>query len=182
MDVFCVKELPFLIDVMSPLGLVQCAPLVNRGTDSVGDALRKFVSTGAGRGSDVLEVRCDGEGAIGALRDSLQAQGLKVELAGPGQHVPVVELMIKTVKQRVRAHEHNRTFVMTKVLLPPGACCFRAVRQPATQRTATDRTSPREQFTGRKLDAKRDLRCAFKDYVQATVPVTDNTMSPMTQA
>lgn len=67
---------------------------------------QKFVSIGASRGCDTLEVRCDGEGAVGALRDSLQTQGLKVELAGAGQHVPVVERMIETVKQRVRAHEH----------------------------------------------------------------------------
>lgn len=72
--------------------------------------------------------------------------------------------------------------MMTKILL--NWCvlfCVRCVNmQPS--RTSTDRTSPLEQFTGRKLDAKRDLRCTFGDYVQATVPVTDNTMSPRTQA
>jgi hypothetical protein len=37
-----------------------------------------------------------------------------------------------------------------------------------------DKTSPFEQFTGRKLDASIDLRIAFGDYVQAINPKKDN--------
>ena len=40
--------------------------------------------------------------------------------------------------------------------------------------TSTDKTSPYEQFTGRKLDAKIDLRVAFGDYVPAINPKKDN--------
>ena len=43
-------------------------------------------------------------------------------------------------------------------------------------RVSVDRTSPLEQFSGRKIDAARDLRVQFGDYVQATVGNTDNTM------
>ena len=48
-------------------------------------------------------------------------------------------------------------------------------------RVMNDRTSPLEQFTGRKIDAARDLRVHFGDYVQATVSNTDNTMRSRTQ-
>ena len=44
--------------------------------------------------------------------------------------------------------------------------------------TSTDNVSPFEQFSGLKLDAKRDLRVAFGDYVLATVAETDNSMLP----
>ena len=44
-----------------------------------------------------------------------------------------------------------------------------------------DRISPLEQFTGRKIDAARDLRVQFGDYVQATVSNADNTMCSRTQ-
>ena len=37
--------------------------------------------------------------------------------------------------------------------------------------------SPLEQFSGRKLCMKTDLRFGFGDYVQATVTMTDNTFS-----
>ena len=40
--------------------------------------------------------------------------------------------------------------------------------------TSVDKTSPFEQFTGRKLDAAIDLRIAFGDYVQAINPKKDN--------
>ena len=34
-------------------------------------------------------------------------------------------------------------------------------------RTSLDKVSPLEQFTGRKIDAKIDLRISFGDYVRA---------------
>ena len=40
--------------------------------------------------------------------------------------------------------------------------------------TSTDKTTPYEQFTGRLLDAKIDLRVAFGDYVQAINPKKEN--------
>ena len=168
--------------MLSPLSLVQCRALRDRGIESIAESLRTFVATAASRGFQVLEVRCDGEGAVGALRDELMLMGLRVELAGPGQHVPVVERMIETVKQRVRAHEHSLPYLMPKLMIV--WCVLFSVRSVNLQpsRTSTDRTSPHEQFTGMKLDARRDLRIAFGDYVQATVPVTDNTMSARTLA
>ena len=43
-----------------------------------------------------------------------------------------------------------------------------------------DKVSPHGKFTGMKLDYHRDLRCGYGDYVQATVPNTDNSLSPRT--
>ena len=47
-------------------------------------------------------------------------------------------------------------------------------------RMSTSRMSPIEQFTGMKIDAARDLRVQFGDYVQATVRDTDNSMRSRT--
>jgi len=41
-------------------------------------------------------------------------------------------------------------------------------------KTSGDKVSPLEQFTGRKIDAKIDLRISFGDYVQAINPNKDN--------
>ena len=41
-------------------------------------------------------------------------------------------------------------------------------------RTSVDKVSPLEQFTGRRIDAKIDLRVSFGDYVQAINPAKDN--------
>ena len=37
--------------------------------------------------------------------------------------------------------------------------------------------TPLEKFSGQKLDAKVHLRCGFFEYVQATVPYADNTLT-----
>ncbi len=66
---------------------------------------------------DVVELRCDGEGAIGALISALQASGIVVNIAGPGQHVAVVERMARTLKSRYRCYELALPFVMTHTLI-----------------------------------------------------------------
>ena len=180
-DIFFVKQLPFLIGVLDPLDLTLCVHLKNRGVDCVRDGLRAFHSTAKSRNFDVVVMRTDGEGAIGALIPMLGAEGIVVDTAGPGQHVPVAERKIQTVKALVRAYDSSLPFVLSRILLILCVlfCVSRVNMQPS--RNALDRTSPLQQFTGRKLDARVDLRVNFGDYVQATVPVTDNTMTARTQ-
>ena len=180
-DIFFIKRLPFLLGVMSPLGLSQCTALKDRGVACVATALRVFFSTAASRGFDCVQLRTDGEGAVGAMAGELNSIGVIVEVAGPGQHVPVVERMIQTVKKRVRTLEHSLPFVMTRLLIIMCVLfCVSRINMQASS-ASTDRTSPLEQFTGRKLDAKIDLRIQFGDYLQATVPATDNSMATRTQ-
>jgi hypothetical protein len=44
--------------------------------------------------------------------------------------------------------------------------------------SSVDKVSPYEQFSGLKLDAKRDLRVGFGDYAVATNATTDSSMGP----
>jgi hypothetical protein len=180
-DVFYVKHLGFLLGVLSPLGLSLCVFLKNRGVECMGEAIRSFQSIASSRGFDCRVIQTDGEGAIGAMIPELNRDGIIVQVAGPGQHVPVVERKIQTIKQRVRSFNNDLPFVMTRLLLIMCVlfCVSRVNMQPSS--TCVDRASPLEKFTGRKLDAKRDLRVQFGDYVQATVPSTDNTMTARTQ-
>jgi hypothetical protein len=52
-----------------------------------------MLAKAASRSFDVIELRCDGEGAIGSLTSALQSSGIVVFIARPGQHVAVVERM-----------------------------------------------------------------------------------------
>jgi hypothetical protein len=69
-------------------------------------------------------------------------------------------------------------FVITHTLIVWCArFCMRYVNlQPSA--TSVDKVSPFEQFSELKLNAKRNLRVAFGDYVLATVAETDNSMRP----
>ena len=121
-----------------------------------------------------MQLRTDGENALGAMRD----ERIVLETSGPGQHVPVVKRKIKTVKERVRAHGSNLPFVMTKLLLTMCVlfCVSRINLQPSRMSG-----SPIEQLTGMKIDAARDLRVQFGDYVHATVRNTDILLQSRTQ-
>ena len=104
-----------------------------------------------------------------------------VDVAGPGQHVTVVERRIRWLKEKVRIYENCLPFVMNKSLLV--ACvefCVKCINYHPTD-TSPDGASPNEQFAGRKLDAKLDLRIGFGDYVHATVPNTDSSLGVRAQ-
>ena len=180
-DIFFVKKIPFLMGLFIPLNLAMCAHLKNRTGSVVAASIRTFLSTASSRGFDCVQLRSDGEGAVESMRSELNSCGITLDIAGPGQHVPAVERMIQSVKKRVRCYENSLPYVMTRLLLIMCVlfCVSRVNMQPSS--TATDHVSPLEQFSGRKLDAKLDLRVGFGDYVHATVPVTDNTLSPRTQ-
>lgn len=178
-DVFFLKQLPFLIGLLIPLGLILCAYLPNRTATVVGDALKTFISTAKKQGFNVREIHSDGEGAVKAVED--QFDDIVFEQSGSGQHIPVIERMGRAVKERVRCHEHSLPYLMPRSIFICCVlfCCSRLNMQPRA--TSIDRVSPIEQFTGRKLDYKLDFRVEFGDYCQATVPNTDNSMASRTE-
>ena len=177
-DVIFIKKIAFLLGVFTPLGLGLVHFLRDRSESQVATALRLMLAKAASRSFDVIELRCDGEGAIGALTSALQASGITVSIAGPGQHVAVVERMARTLKNRYRCHELALPFVMTHTLIVWCVLfCMHSVNlQPNA--SSVDKVSPYEQFSGLKLDAKRDLRVGFGDYAIATNAMTDNSMGP----
>lgn len=180
-DIFFVKSLPFLLGELIPLGLALCVPLKNRSAAIVANGIRSFINTAKSRDFDCVLLRTDGESAIALMKDELGGLGVVVDTCGPGQHVPVIERKIQDVKTRVRAHVNTLPYVMTKLLLTMCVlfCISRLNMQPS--RTSTSSISPVEQFTGRKIDAAKDLRVQFGDYLQATVPDPDNSMRSRTQ-
>jgi hypothetical protein len=171
-DIMFVYRMPILLGLLMPLALIQVYDLKDdRGAASVAEGINRFISTANGRGFDTKFIRTDGEGAIGALKMDLERDHkLVVDTTGSGTHVDYVERMSQTLKKRVRCHFHDLPFIMSKMMLMKNVVfCVRGVNLVASS-TSADKTSPFEQFTGRKFDAKIDLRIAFGDYVQAINP------------
>ena len=171
-DLMYIKGIAFFVGVLAPLGLVMCVHLVSRTESSIYKAIKRILATVESRGFSNTSFFIDGEGAMAPILPLLQSAGIVVTMAGPGEHVPVAERMIQTIKRRVRCYEHSLPYVMCRVLLSL-FCVSRINMQPST--TSVDRISPLDKFSGQKLDAKVHLRCGFGEYVQATVPHTDNT-------
>ncbi len=99
---------------------------------------------------------------------------------GPGEHEPVAEQKIKTVKERVRVFEHKLPFVMTVLLLV--WCVYFCVGRLNMQFTSTHPQGPppRELFTGWKVNANIDLRHGFAECAQCKVRDTNNSMQART--
>jgi hypothetical protein len=55
------KQLAFLIGLLSPLGQGMVAHIANRAMSTVGKTLRQFVSKAKSRDFDVVDIRADGE-------------------------------------------------------------------------------------------------------------------------
>jgi len=116
-DVIFGKKVAFLLRVLTPLGLGIFEFLRDRSVDSVQMGVRTMLAKAAIRSFDVFEIRCDGKKAVGALAAALEQRDMRVSIAGPGQHVSVVERMAQTVKSRHRCHELAISFVMNRTLL-----------------------------------------------------------------
>jgi hypothetical protein len=172
-DVFFVYSMAFLLGILSPLGLVICVPLANRETEEIAAGLHTMIAVGKKRDFDIQFIASDGEGAVGKIKAELESvHKLTVDITGAGGHVKVIERMIQTVKSRVRCHVHDLPFTMSKLLVTMCVlfCVSRINMIPNS--TSVSRISPIVQYSGHQIDARRQLRCAFGDYVQATEPET----------
>ena len=118
----------------------------------------------------------DGEGAVSKLQQELNHMGVEVDISGAGGHVPRVERRIRVIKERVRATMHSLPYTLSTlgVIMCVLYCVSRLNYEPSGIRQSG--ISSREAFLGRKIDGKRDIRCAYGDYAQCTVPMTNNSM------
>lgn len=165
-DIMFVNSQLFLIVVAEPLGMVFVRWLRNRTAGVLGEAVAAVANTLTQRNFRPITMHSDGEKGIGALTSLLHSMKLAFNPAGPEQHVPIVENMIKQIKERVRAVLNSLFYKLPMILLRNlvNHCVTRLNMLPSG--TRADPTSPRELFLQRKLDFAVDLRVSFGDYVQ----------------
>ena len=183
-DLMMVESVIFLISVSTPLGLTIVTHLPNgKGAKSIWRALQDQIYAYRAERFTIGTILTDGEPAVRANAQEINKLGIKLDLAGPGQHVPVAESKIRVIKERTRAGASVLPFSMNKLIL---RYLIYYVTQrinmlPSASKTEA-RVSPFEAFRGRKLDYNRDVRIAFGTYVQATRVniVSRNDLTPRT--
>ena len=180
-DLFFVKGIIFLVALLEPLGLIFICHLKDKSTATIKKGLDGFIDKAKSRSFDVQVLLSDGEGGIQSLTSHLNHRGITVDPAGPGSHVKQIERCIQTIKGHVRSFENSLPYVMNKSILMFCVLFCVSTMNLMIPTSSELRVSPMEQFSGRKVDMKRDLRFGFGDYVQATVPNTNNSMGPRTE-
>ena len=181
-DVMFINRMPFLVALLVPLGYSFVDYVPNRKDKEIHASLFKFVTRVKSRGITITHVVSDNEGSVHTAETKLNSLHIQLSTTAAGEKAHRVERRIRFIKERVRAIIHSLPYRLCAKLL--AYCVYYANWCTNNHRMAmsTHTRTPHEQFTGRNLQAARDLRHAFGDYVQATLPHTSNSMQARTEA
>jgi Zinc knuckle len=189
-DILFVEKVPILVGLASPLDITFAVTLTSleedkpsRAAEMIKKGLDDIISALLSRNFKVSLIMSDWEGAVGKLKVYLNKLGIEVDISGAGGHVARIERRIQMIKERARAHICGRIpFQLTKEGLSMLIlyCVSRINYQYSGSRPGG--MTPREAFTGRRVNALTDFRVSFGDYVHCTVPSTNNTMKSRTEA
>ncbi len=169
-DLFFIDGDGYLIAVMSPLDYTAVVHIPNRKTAALRGALWKILGKIDQQHYEVSYILTDNEGGIAALFPELERAGYGINPAGAGDHVPIVERKIRTIKERVRAYLQSIPYTLMFSLLRylVEFCVIMINLLPDQQRE--NPTSPQESFTGLKVDYAKQLRISFGDYAECKNP------------
>jgi len=182
-DLIFINGLTFLISVSEDLGLLMVKFISDRGKSTIQKCLEGMIAAYRSEKCIVRAIKCDGEGGVGALENYILSQGIKFNPTGKNQHVPQIERKARQIKERVRAHISVSPYKMTeKLTIGLVQFCVQSINL-IPQSTREVKISPKELFTGRKINFKRDLRLSFGEYAQIHEDYSDvqkNTMKERT--
>jgi hypothetical protein len=173
-DVMFIDNMPYLISISTPMNLLLSTSLDSRSKEDIAEAIISQVNTYKSEGFIVKMIECDGEGGIIVAKDLLAENGVTLNKCAAGQHVPTAERSIRTIKERIRSILASLPYNVPKSFMKylVNFVIMKINSLPKT--TLLSKTSPREVFTGRKINYKKDLRFGFGDYVQIETPSAIN--------
>ena len=179
-DLFFVNDIPFMVSVLEPCAYVQVTKPKSKREWVLWRHLERHMRFCERFGLEVERVRVDGESAMNTDWFRAKVGEGKLDTTAAGVPVPIVERMIRTLKERVRAVICTLPFRLT-VLLEEWAVRAAAFTINLTPtRNSFEFASPREKLFGTLLDAAVELRHAFGDYVQVHHEDIDNSMNERT--
>ncbi len=171
-DVMFVDSLPYLLTVSEPLGLrmVKLLDGGKRDAKAMYDAFVCILKEYESRGFSIDYVFFDGEKPIAAAKGLLASLNVRLNTSSANKHVPIAERAIRQIKERIRAVATTLPYACPLKLMPYLVDFVVRCINLFPKTTALERVSPREMFTGIKLDYHRDLRVTFGAYAQIEVP------------
>jgi hypothetical protein len=189
-DLFFLFGVVFLIGVTEPGGYSAVHYLPKgKSTKSVYPEIKEIVDWLKGHLWNVRILAFDGERAIGAMSQDLNALGLEVVIYPSGTHDMHVDNRIRTIKERARSFYSDIMSIYS---------CFNAKMVPLlaigsafavnmiASSTNVNNMPPVTFVTRLIMDYRLHMAAAFGDYVEAKVPPTarapSNSMAPRTQS
>jgi hypothetical protein len=123
---------------------------------------------------NILPTKVHSDGGFNPITSSMTIQH---DVCGAGTHIGIIENKIKAIKNRARAIMSSLKYVLPnsliKYLISFSTQC---INMTLTKNSSL--VSPLENFIGRKINCKVDLRVAFGDYCQISSADADNSLAP----
>lgn len=165
-DLMFVEGETFLLTVSEPLNLTMVKHIPSKGKITLSGALEEMITMYRTRGFDPQVIKTDNEPGMSAGRSEISKLDLLYEPVPPGTHVPIVERMIRTVKDSVRSVLMSLPFSLATTEIPylVSHCVSRINMMPCSGRV--DPTSPYELFTGMKVRGDKELGPKFGSYCE----------------
>jgi hypothetical protein len=173
-DVMWIDDVPFLTTISANIRLITAHYLSDRKANTLLAACEATFTTYHNAGFSVKEFHADHEFASVGEDLKKRVPELHLNITPAESHVPVVDRIIRTIKERYRASYHRLPFSMW-----PKAMIIHGVSNAVKWLNAfppkggiSTTYSPRTIITGRQMDYKKHCTIPFGSYVQA---VTKNT-------
>jgi hypothetical protein len=177
MDIMTVDGSEFLVSVVRPLDLTLTTFVKSLKGKDVKGALRDQLNMLKQKQIIVTVIHSDG--GFNHLTAFINSQACQHDVCGAGTHVGIVENKIKCIKNRGRAIIHSLPYVLPSTLIRYLVYfATQSVNMILTKNSTS--TSPLENFLGRKIDFKVDLRVAFGDYCQVEAANITNNLDART--
>jgi hypothetical protein len=178
-DVMHVNRIPFLVTVSKHIRFATMQEMQNRKIPSLLKAIRATVSVYKQRGFRVKWALMDNE--FEPVRGALAELGIGVNETGRDEHVPQVEQLNRTIKERAWAtcnmlpFQHMPTVLVIEMVK---AAVFWLNAFP-NKNGVSERSSPRTIVTGKMVDYTKHCKYEFGEYVQVHEE-HDNSMTART--
>jgi hypothetical protein len=169
-DIMTITGMMWLVGVVDEIGLTYATYLSNKSSANIRDVVVDMLESCQKHGWEVT-LRCDNERSFLKAIDllSTRAQYIRSEVVSPGSHVPIVERKIRTIKERVRAvlsalpyevPTFFKKWIVNSVVITTNMLTDNSIFSKTG-----DNRSPRERFTGKRVDVQRHLRLPVGQFV-----------------
>jgi hypothetical protein len=177
-DIVTVRSLRFFVSVSRDLRFITAQHLPDKQSSSLQECARRIVTLYRSRGFTVTVIKGDGE--FECLREGLPA-GTQLNTVSEGEHVPEVERLNRTLKERVRCIDATLPFqrIPPRMTIEMVYNCVFWLNCFPPGRGLSATMSPRQIMTGQRIDFRKHCQLEYGSYVQ-THDEHDNTMTQRT--
>jgi hypothetical protein len=145
----------------------------DKSSSNLSKLLGDHINLYRSEGFYINQVVSDNEPAMAALKPTIQAFGARHVTGGVKSNtLASIDRHIRLIKDRVRSILHSIPFSLPKFLMQFAVSRINLLNHSFSKE---GHPSPRELFTARKVDFRRDIRVSFGEYCECFSASTDNT-------